>query len=1157
MGLDLHAPCADPAPRAHFEQSRKETSVTVGIHHTRKAATIALLLVVSASGRGDEKDASGPRALERDAYLQEYAAATTAVEGLQRFDVLSLARNGSGSLFVGTAEGLVRESEGKLTPVAGFTGSPVKLAAAQGGSVLFTYDGSLHRAGTASIERAAPLPDGMMRPEALHSLSAGREVHLGGERGLFVLRESRFVPRDDLHALLGERREVRCVTESPDGVLAVAANAGLFRRRGADWEALTPHNGRRSWAVRDARAVAFDSSGRLWFASPQGAGCLDAAGGSWRLFSGEDGLPYDDFTCVAAAPDQSVWFGTRRGAIRFDGASWEYRQGRRWLPHDEVRSIATDEHGATFATPGGLGRIARRAMTLAEKARFFEDEIDQRHRRTPWGYVLGVSLDRPGDPSSWHQHDSDNDGLWTSMYGAGECFAFAATRDPMAKRRARAAFWALRFLGDVTQGGEHPAPPGFVARTILPTSGPDPNAGRLEHDRRTRETEDRAWKVIDPRWPRSADGKWFWKCDTSSDELDGHYFFYALYHDLVAESEPEKAEVRDVVSRITDHLVAHGYNLVDHDGLPTRWARFGPADLNQNPDWWEERGLNSLSMLSYLKVAEHVTGDGKYAQAARELIDRHSYHLNVSFPKHHAGFGTGNQSDDEMAFMGFYNLLRYEKDPELRRIYAHAFHRYWKLERPELNPFFNFLYAAVATGEKWTDPWETKDLSPDGAWREESLDSLRRFPLDRSDWRLENSHRRDVVLFQDLTGRGAGRRRGHRRDGRVLPIDERHVEHWSHDPWSLDQGGSGRGLADGASFLLAYYLGLHHGFVSQGTAAGSGARPPRPASPVLAVQSGRFTLDGEPVFLAGLSYYGALGADIETIARDLDDAQRLGFNWIRVWATWSAFGEDVSAVTADGKPREKHIDRLRWLVSECGERGMVVDVTLSRGNGVSGPPRLRSLDAHRQAVKTLMSALGDFRNWYLDLSNERNIRDERFTSVEELRSLRAVVRDRDPARLVTASHAGDLSAEDLRAYLLDAQLDFVSPHRPRHRGTAAQTQARTEEVRRQVEQLEKLGRVVPLHYQEPFRRGFSRDWEPAAADFAADLRGAIAGGAAGWCFHNGDERRAEGGRPGRSFDLRERRLFDQLDAEELRALEEVAAVLKAQKSRQSTVDSRQ
>ena len=101
--------------------------------------------------------------------------------------------------------------------------------------------------------------------------------------------------------------------------------------------------------------------------------------------------------------------------------------------------------------------------------------------------------------------------------------------------------------------------------------------------------------------------------DTSSDELDGHYFFYGLYYDLVAETEAERDAVRAHVAAITDHLLAHDYCLVDHDGLPTRWAVFSPRELNFNRQWFAERGLNSLSMLAYLAVAEHVTRDAPIA----------------------------------------------------------------------------------------------------------------------------------------------------------------------------------------------------------------------------------------------------------------------------------------------------------------------------------------------------------------------------------------------------------------------------------------------------------------------------------------------------------------------------------------------------------------
>lgn len=308
----------------------------------------------------------------------------------------------------------------------------------------------------------------------------------------------------------------------------------------------------------------------------------------------------------------------------------------------------------------------------------------------------------------------------------------------------------------------------------------------------------------------------------------------------------------------------------------------------------------------------------------------------------------------------------------------------------------------------------------------------------------------------------------------------------------------------------------------------------------LGVESARFTLDGKPTFLLGISYYGALGASEDFVRRDLDDMERLGINWIRVWATWAAFENDVTAFSNSGEPREPYFSRLEWLVAECDRRGIVVDVTLTRGNRVVGQPRIRSLASHRRAVETVVSKLESHRNWYLDLGNERNIRDKRFVSFDELVKLREAARRVDPRRLVTASHAGDVPLDDLEAYVTRVGVDFLSPHRPRNARSPGQTEERS---RRYLREIGELGRVIPLHYQEPFRRGFTRGWEPTADDFVTDARAAAAGGAAGWCLHNGDQRRVPDQKPRRSFDMRKKRLFDQLDDVEREALDRLHTLL--------------
>ncbi len=302
---------------------------------------------------------------------------------------------------------------------------------------------------------------------------------------------------------------------------------------------------------------------------------------------------------------------------------------------------------------------------------------------------------------------------------------------------------------------------------------------------------------------------------------------------------------------------------------------------------------------------------------------------------------------------------------------------------------------------------------------------------------------------------------------------------------------------------------------------------------ILGTTNSQFLLNGKPTFLWGISYYGALAASPEFMRQDLTDMQRYGFNWIRVWANWSAFSNDVAAVDVIGHPREPFLPKLKDLVSECDRRGMIVDVTLSRGNDASGRARLQPHESHLRAVETLITQLKAFRNWYLDLSNERNVRDKRYTSFEELADLRERSRVLDPARLITASDGGDISREELRQYLQNVKVDFICPHRPRDAKSPAQTAAKTAEY---LAWMRDIGRVVPVHYQEPFRRGYS-SWEPLAKDFLTDARQAKEAGAAGWCFHNGDTRKTVDGQPRRSFDLRDKRLFAQLDPEELKFLQ--------------------
>jgi hypothetical protein len=310
------------------------------------------------------------------------------------------------------------------------------------------------------------------------------------------------------------------------------------------------------------------------------------------------------------------------------------------------------------------------------------------------------------------------------------------------------------------------------------------------------------------------------------------------------------------------------------------------------------------------------------------------------------------------------------------------------------------------------------------------------------------------------------------------------------------------------------------------------------ATTTLGINGTRFTINGKPQFMLGISYYSALGIEPKATHADIDRMSKLGFNWMRVWAIWPGFNNNITVFLQDGSPMQPFMNRMKDLLSYCDRRGMIVDITMTQGAQMNGKPCLPTIDDYLSAVRSLASSLKKYRNWYLDMANEHDIRDTRYVSYEDLRRFRDAVKKIDPKRIVTAS-GGGTDAEALTKDIVTAGLDFIAPHLSRQAGSAKQTESITRQC---LAVMQKIGRVAPILYQEPFRRDYG-NWQPGLQDFLTDAIGAKSGGAAGWCFHNGSNRNAKDSRPRRSFDLRDGALFSHLDPVEIQAVNQVAKKL--------------
>jgi hypothetical protein len=611
-----------------------------------------------------------------------------------------------------------------------------------------------------------------------------------------------------------------------------------------EWIEIFPADGNYSWKLSNVSVLLADSGDRLWFGSDEGVGYLH--NNRWRLFTGKEGLPYKYFTCIAEAADGETWFGTQKGAIRTDGEKFYYRFSRRWLPDDHVNDILVEKDGTTWlATNKGISRIIFRTMTLEEKAGLYTEQVESRHNRM--GFIAQNSLKVRYDADSWEPAISDNDGMYTAMYGSSQAFRYAVTGSPEAKKLAKRSFDACKWLVDITHEK------GFPARVIIPVDWPEPVNEQYGHEYNMRkQEEDPFWKDITPRFVESKDGKYLWKCDASSDELAGHYFFYGIYYDLVADTEEEKDLVREVVSDITDHLIRHGFYLQDHDGRPTRWADFSPEFFN-SVRGWDQRGLNSMMMLSFLNVAHHVTGNEKYLQTAKMLRDRHHYHINAMLAKMYFPPEDVVPWDNNLCLMSMYGLLNYELDPELILMYRESMEIAWLHISKQKSAFWNVLYAAQAkkfndlvdtgiygTGKYFPEAGPFTEFTAKEFYRtdfntEDILETLQRLPLDLIGYRMDNRHRLDIVfdptpgqLVQegwrpenperpDNTFEHAlehKQKTGWHVDGKALPIDERCHVRLDRDGFVLDATeGSGYSEHEGSIYLLPYYMARYHGLI--------------------------------------------------------------------------------------------------------------------------------------------------------------------------------------------------------------------------------------------------------------------------------------------------------------------------------------------------------
>jgi len=486
-------------------------------------------------------------------------------------------------------------------------------------------------------------------------------------------------------------------------------------------------------------------------------------------------LPWTDITCIRNIRGR-LWFGSARGmfARRKEGA-YDYYASKRWLVDDQVKEIAPGPGNSILVlTRNGLSKIVFTPMTLAEKAEYFEKIQRLRHIR--YGFNGRTNLTVPGDLSTARMVDSDNDGLWTSMYLAGELFRYSVTHSKEALKNAYEAFEAMERLTEIS------GIPGFPARTYE-------RNGYQSSDRDINMPEDQ--KI----WRLTPDKHWRWKSTTSSDESCGHFFVYALFAEIVPDRAWKDRAVHQIKIEM-DHIINHNWYLVTWNGKPTRWGRWNPEYVNSFSPHTGDRRLNSTLIIAFLETTYHFTGDENYKKKAYELMDKYGYLENILRPAGEIGYVKGqplsdgwNHSDDEMYFLTAPALIKYAFTDTLKMKFFETVKSHWEREQPEKNPLWNFIYALVG-GKNF-------DLASSVWW-------LREFPLDLIAWNVDNTYRKDLTFLKPNFMKRSVRE--------ILPPDECPM-HLHNSAYEIKGGEGGRREYPPYIYTLPYWLGRYVGAI--------------------------------------------------------------------------------------------------------------------------------------------------------------------------------------------------------------------------------------------------------------------------------------------------------------------------------------------------------
>lgn len=318
-----------------------------------------------------------------------------------------------------------------------------------------------------------------------------------------------------------------------------------------------------------------------------------------------------------------------------------------------------------------------------------------------------------------------------------------------------------------------------------------------------------------------------YKCDTSNDELTGHYAVWQLAYDILGEDDPELREMISVIAeRHARHIAENGYAHTDAGGQPTSWARMTREYyLNRDCEGYQDGPLGTMILLQLFKVAHHVTGNERWNEEYRKLALEEPYRYADFISEHYERYEnsikyflhddtlssetmfpmvvkTMNYSDTRMAAVAYYTISQLEDDPELLEKYRKGADCWWRLEKYGRDVEWSLVYQLMYPDREQYDAFgrPCKDVL---AWQ------LSRFPISQREMMIDNTTRSDAYEEDEMLW--------YRNTETMIPyavaMDERGG--MGTDFFKAKQGSNRKILKGAYNMIMPYWIGRYHGLISE------------------------------------------------------------------------------------------------------------------------------------------------------------------------------------------------------------------------------------------------------------------------------------------------------------------------------------------------------